>query len=198
MASVVLNETFEVRAPLGDVWRFVMDPEQVATCMPGVELDETLDERTFLGSIRVKIGAITTRYKGRVHLVDVDESSYSVRMTAEGREASGGTAKGSMSSKLRSLDYGGTVVEVESTLEITGRIAQMGRGMIQGVSRELFQQFVTSVRARLEAEPNAQPVETTSNEAISIVPVAFKTIWSAITGFIRRLLGRGRAPDANA
>jgi carbon monoxide dehydrogenase subunit G len=193
-----LKETFEVRAPVADVWRFVMDPEQVAACMPGAALDETVDDRTFLGSIRVKVGAITTSYKGRVQLVEVDEASHAVRMTAEGRESGGGTAKGSMSSKLHPIDARTTTVDVESTIDITGRIAQMGRGMIQGVSKELFAQFVASARARLEAAPGTQSVEATSNEAISIVPIVIKTVWSSITGFFRRLFGRGRASDANA
>jgi carbon monoxide dehydrogenase subunit G len=198
VASVVLQETFEVKAPVADVWRFVMDPEQVAACMPGAALDETVDDRTFLGSIRVKVGAITTSYKGRVQLVEVDEASHAVRMTAEGRESGGGTAKGSMSSKLRSIDTRTTTVDFESTIDITGRIAQMGRGMIQGVSKELFAQFVASAQARLEAAPGMQPFDATPKEAISIVPIVIKTVWSSIVGFFKRLFGRGHASDANA
>jgi carbon monoxide dehydrogenase subunit G len=198
MASVVLKESFEVRAPVDSVWRFVMDPGQVAACMPGAVLDETVDERTFHGTIRVKVGAITTSYKGRVQLVDVDESAHSVRMTAEGREAGGGTAKGSMSSALRAVDGGRTAVDMESTVEITGRIAQMGRGMIQGVSKELFAQFVASATARLEAAPGTQPAVGATDEAMSILPIVFRTIWSAITGFFKRLFGGGRASDGNA
>jgi carbon monoxide dehydrogenase subunit G len=198
LASVVLKETFEVRAAVDDVWHFVLDPERVVACMPGATLDEAVDERTFNGSIRVKLGAITTSYKGRVELVQVDDAAHSVRMTAEGRETGGGTAKGSMSSSLRSIDGGRTAVDVESTVEITGRVAQMGRGMIQGVSKELFAQFVASATERLEAAPGARSVAEHSDDAISIVPIVIKTIWSSITGFFKRLFGGGRASDANA
>jgi len=190
--AIELQETFQVQAPIDAVWRFVMDAEQVAACMPGAALDEVVDERTFLGSIRVKLGAITTSYKGRVQFVEVDAAAHVVRMQAEGREAGGGTAKGLMSSRLESLPDGQTQVVAEATVEVTGRIAQMGRGMIQGVSHQLFQQFVACAKARLEA-PAAEGEPAAVAEAsqpIRIVPLVLRVIWSAIVRFFRRLLRR--------
>jgi carbon monoxide dehydrogenase subunit G len=190
--AIELQETFQVRAPIDDVWRFVMDAEQVAACMPGAALDEVVDERTFLGSIRVKLGAITTSYKGRVQFVEVDEAGRMVRMQAEGREAGGGTAKGLMSSRLETLPDGATQVVAEASVEVTGRIAQMGRGMIQGVSHQLFQQFVACATARLEAPAGegAQATAVEAGEPIRIVPLVFGVIWSAIVRFFRGLLRR--------
>ncbi len=187
-------------APIEEVWRFVMDARAVADCMPGAQLDELVDGRTFLGSIRVKVGAITTSYKGRVQLVEVDETARAVRMIAEGRETGGGTAKGSMSSRLQALPDGETEVVVESSVDITGRIAQVGRGMIQGVSRELFQQFASAAKAQLEAPAGeGQAVAAApSNEAISIVPLLLRVIWSAIVGFVKRLLRLGRGSAVGA
>jgi carbon monoxide dehydrogenase subunit G len=192
---IELQETFQVRAPIDAVWLFVMDAEQVAACMPGAALDEVIDARTFLGSIRVKVGAITTSYKGRVQFVEVDEANRVVRMQAEGREAGGGTAKGAMSSRLESLPDGSTQVVAEASLDITGRIAQMGRGMIQGVSHQLFQQFVACAKASLEAPAveGEAAVAVEQREAISIVPLVLGVVWSAITGFFRRLLRRPAA-----
>jgi carbon monoxide dehydrogenase subunit G len=160
--------------------------------MPGAALDEVVDERTFLGSIRVKLGAITTSYKGRVQFVDVDEAARTVRMQAEGREAGGGTARGLMSSRLETLPDGGTQVVAEASVEVTGRIAQMGRGMIQGVSHQLFQQFVACATARLEAPAGAgAPVAAAeAGQPIRIIPLVFGVIWSAIVGFFRRLMRR--------
>ena len=190
--AIELQETFQVRAPIDAVWGFVMDAQQVASCMPGAALDEVVDARTFLGSIRVKLGAITTSYKGRVQFVEVDEAAHVVQMQAEGREAGGGTAKGLMSSRLESLPDGQTQVVAEATVEVTGRIAQMGRGMIQGVSHQLFQQFVACAKARLEApaEEGAPAAVTQANQPIRIVPLVLRVIWSAIVRFFRRLLRR--------
>ncbi len=62
--AIEIQETFQVQAPIDAVWRFVLDPHKIAACMPGTELEEVVDDRTFLGSIKVKLGAITTSYKG--------------------------------------------------------------------------------------------------------------------------------------
>jgi carbon monoxide dehydrogenase subunit G len=154
--AIDIRETFQVRAPLDAVWRFLMDPERVAACMPGAELEEIVDERTFHGNVKVKVGAITTRYKGRVRLTAVDEAAGAIEMLAEGRETGGGTAKGAMASRLRALPDGGTEVVAEASVDLTGRIMQVGRGMIQGVSHQLFLQFVASAKRHLEAPAEAR------------------------------------------
>ena len=66
------KETLQVDAPIDRVWEFVNDPQRVVTCMPGAVLDEVVDERTFLGTVKVKVGAITASYKGRVEFTEVD------------------------------------------------------------------------------------------------------------------------------
>jgi carbon monoxide dehydrogenase subunit G len=192
--AITIQETFQLQAPIESVWRFFLDPQQVAVCMPGAVLEEVLDERTFRGSIKVKVGAITTSYAGRITMTVVDEQAHAVEMAAEGRETSGGTAKGTMSSRLRSLAPGVTEVVAEANVDLTGRIMQVGRGMIQGVSHELFQQFVARVRERLEA-PEGAVIEPrpADGEAISILPLLLKALWSSIVRFFRRLFGRAEA-----
>ena len=111
--AITLQETFQVAAPIEAVWAYVMDARRVAGCMPGAALDEVVDEQTFLGTIRVKVGAITTSYKGKLQFVEVDEAGRAVRMLAEGRETGGGTAKGTMASRLRSISASETEVVVD-------------------------------------------------------------------------------------
>ena len=115
--AVTIKETFTVQAPIERVWQFVMDPEMVVTCMPGAELESVEDERTFLGKVSIKVGAVTTSYQGRVQFTTVDDVAHVVEMTAEGRETGGGTAQGTMSSRLRSLDSGGTEVVAEASVD---------------------------------------------------------------------------------
>ena len=191
--AIDIRETFQVRAPIATVWRFMLDPQKVATCMPGAELEQVVDERTFLGAIKVKIGAITTRYKGRLQLTLVDEPGHRIQMSGEGRETSGGTAKGSLSSHLRSLPDGRTEVVAEASIDLTGRIMQVGRGMIQGVSHQLFQQFVASAMAQLEqpgGAAEAAAVAPPLQQAIRIVPLMLAVIRTAILRFLRRLRRR--------
>jgi carbon monoxide dehydrogenase subunit G len=188
--AVTLQETFSVHAPIDTVWRFVMDAEQVAACMPGAELEEVLGDSTFHGNIAVKVGAITTTYKGKIRFTQVDATAYAVEMAAEGRETGGGTAKGTMSSRLRRLSANETEVTVQAAVDITGRVAQMGRGMIQGVSKQLFRQFVACASARLEAPEEAGAVAPEARRPISVLPIVFSVIWSGIAGFFRRLFRR--------
>jgi len=202
--AIEIRETFQVAAPIDAVWRFVMDPNKIVTCMPGAKLDQIVDERTFDGTIKIKVGAITTSYKGRVQLTDVDEQAHKVQMAAEGRETSGGMAKGTMQSTLRWLPDGQTEMVIEASVDLTGRIMQVGRGMIQGVSHQLFLQFVKRTKEHLESAPvgevgpmeGAAPIagnpvaRASEDEALSIIPLIFNAIWSAIVGFFRRLFGR--------
>ncbi len=216
--AIDIKETFQVRAPIDLVWRFLLDPRQVAPCMPGAELDEIVDDGTFHGNVKIKVGAITTRYKGKVHLTTVDEAARRIEMSAEGRETGGGTAKGSMVADMRTLPDDRTEVVATASVDLTGKIMQVGRGMIQGVSHQLFLQFVAAVQAHLEplaarAAAEARAPETGSPsdaarvvtpevmppplprpqgeaQAIRIVPLVTSVIWAAIARFFRRLLGR--------
>jgi carbon monoxide dehydrogenase subunit G len=192
--AIEITETFQVKAPVDAVWRFMLDPQRVVTCMPGAQLEEVVDDRTFLGSVKVKLGAITTSYKGRVQITEMDQQARTVKLTAEGRETGGGTAKGTLHSQLLSLPDGQTEVLAKASVDLTGRVMQMGRGMIQGVSHQLFQQFVSSARERLEAPPGAaSELAPTESTPIRAIPLLLSTLRAAIVGFFRRLFG---APNA--
>ena len=190
--AIEIRETFQVQAPIDAVWRFVMDPDQVVACMPGAELEQVVDAQTFDGRVKVKLGAITASYKGRIRFTEVDEQAHTVRMVAEGRETGGGTAKGTMSSSLRTLPDGQTEVVAEASVDLTGRVMQVGRGMIQGVSHQLFQQFVASTRERLEGAGGAAPQvpAAVAQEPIRLLPVIFQVIWASVVRFFGRLRGR--------
>jgi carbon monoxide dehydrogenase subunit G len=191
--AITLRETFQLDAPIERVWDFLLDPHDVVTCMPGAALDEVVDDRTFLGSIRVKVGPIVTSYKGRVQFVEVDAAGYRVEMLADGRETSGsGNARATMASQLARLPGGGTEVVAEAQAEITGRVMQFGQGMIEGVSHQLFLDFVKRTRERLDAAPGAGPVAAPGaapdQEPISAIGLLLRTLWAAIKGAWRRLI----------
>jgi hypothetical protein len=190
--AIEIAERFSVHAPIDAVWRFLLDPRQVVSCMPGASLEEVVDDRTFLGSVQVKLGAITTSYKGRVQLTEVDEQGHAVHMLAEGRETGGGTAKATLSSRLSLLPDGDTEILTEAKIDLPGRIVQGGRGMRQSGPHQLFQKFAASTKERLEQTPVSVPVASSEPEAIRLVPLVFRTLWSAIVGFVGRLLGRSR------
>jgi len=195
--AIQIEEKLQVAAPIDRVWQFVNDPQRVVSCMPGAGLDEVVDARTFLGTVRVKVGAITASYKGRVEFTEVDEAGHRIQMRAEGRETGGGTAKGTIAIRLVELAEGPTELVTEASIDLTGRIMQVGRGMIQGVSRQLFKQFAASTKELLEsplapAEAGDSGVTVAKPAPIRILPLLFKALWEAIVRWFRRLFG-GRA-----
>jgi len=201
--AITLNQTFHVNAPVGDVWAFLLDPYQVVTCMPGAALYDVEGDDTFLGNIKVKVGPITAIYKGRVRFTSVDHEAHVIEMTAEGVEASGGSASGTMSSRVEAAPEGGSTVVAEANAEVTGRVMQFGRGMIQGISEQMFKQFAASVAERLEAAAapageasegvEAAPALTPVHEQkpINAIALVFGTFWAGIKAFFGRLFGRG-------
>jgi hypothetical protein len=141
--------------------------------------------------VKVKLGAISASYKGRVEFTQVDPQAHTLQMRAEGRETGGGTAKGTIAMALRALGSGATELAITASIDLTGRIMQVGRGMIQGVSHQLFKQFAASAKGILEAEGAGAPAAAPGPaQELHLVPLLLRSLWAAITAFFRRLFGR--------
>src|SRR5262245_41763273 len=120
-----IEDKFEVKAPIDRVWNFLIDPQQVVQCMPGVKLTEIQDARNFTGAMTVKIGPVSMTFQGKVQITEMDESQHIARMSGEGKEG-GGWIKTSMASQLTPSDSG-TEVKVNTEVDIAGRALQFGR-----------------------------------------------------------------------
>ncbi len=171
--AIELQESFEVAAPIDKVWEFLMTPENVVDCMPGGSLTEKIDDKSFVGSVKLKIGAITAKYSGTITYTTADVETRTVVMLAEAKEKGGGTVTGTITSKLIALDDGNTKVDCESCVDLTGRIVQLGRGMIDGVSAQIIGKFIKNVKSLLEVPGDtatAAPTETTTTEAGETAP----------------------------
>lgn len=151
-----IEETFHLQAPIDRVWAYLSDPHQVVTCLPGAELTSVESETTFLGKVKVKVGPVVAAYNGRVTITERDPATHVVRIVGDGRDSSGGgSAKMTMTSTLVTLPSGATEVRVTADLDVVGRLAQFGRGMIESVNKQMFKQFTDCVRATLETGPAA-------------------------------------------
>ena len=156
--AVRIEEVFEIQAHPDRVWSYLTDPRQVVNCLPGAELTSVQDETTFLGRVKVKVGPISTSYAGKVILTERDDANRVVKMTGEGRESGGaGSAKMTMTSSVVGLANGGSEVRVVADIDIVGRIAQFGRGMIESVNKQMFKQFTECVRSTLATGSSDAP-----------------------------------------
>jgi len=153
---VQLENTIEIPAPPDRVWDYMLDVERVAPCMPGAELTEVVDDRTWKGKVAVKLGPVSLSFAGTVVLQEKDEATRTVVLKADGKETKGkGAASALVTSRMEGLDGSGTRVVILADLSISGALAQFGRGMIADVSQRMARQFADCLAARMAAEAEA-------------------------------------------
>jgi carbon monoxide dehydrogenase subunit G len=150
---MILKNRFAVDAPLDAVWRHLLDVPKVANCVPGAQLTQVIDERTYEGKIGIKLGPIDVGYSGRVFLEEIDEQAHRLRLKAEGTESRGrGGAFATVTGQL-TTEQGQTVVVLESDISVTGLVAQFGRSAVmQQVSSRMADRFATCLEQALKAE----------------------------------------------
>jgi len=134
-----LDHSFTVPANPEEAWQLFLDLERVAPCMPGAVLD-TLDGDAFTGRVKVKVGAVQMSYSG-AGTVGRDKEARRIVLDLTGSETRGaGTAAATVTATMTE-DPGGTRVRVRTDLDITGRPAQFGRGIMAEVGDRIVQQF---------------------------------------------------------
>jgi carbon monoxide dehydrogenase subunit G len=151
-----LEHSFTVPVPVDQAWDVLLDVEQVAPCMPGATLD-SVDGDEIKGRIKVKVGPISITYAGTARFTERDRDAGVVTLEASGKETRGsGTAAATVRSELHGQD-GQTEVTVHTSLNVTGRPAQFGRGVMADVSAKLIGIFATNLADMLTAGNGSAP-----------------------------------------
>jgi carbon monoxide dehydrogenase subunit G len=149
-----LEHSFTVPVPMERAWDVLLDVERVAPCMPGASLDSVTDDE-IAGRIKVKVGPITMTYAGTAKFTERDQAAGVVTLEASGKETRGaGTASASVRSELTG-DGDSTHVTVHTNLNVTGKPAQFGRGVMTEVGGKLIGIFADNLASMLAAEPEA-------------------------------------------
>lgn len=145
-----LRNEVVVAAPLEETWRTLLDVARVARALPGASIEADGVEGVYRGTMRVKLGPVTAEYTGAATLEDADEDERVATFRVQGREARGhGTATATITNRLVAEEAGGTRVIVETELDITGKAAQFGRGILEDVSSRLLDQFASRLQAEV-------------------------------------------------
>ena len=173
--AIKIEKTFRVDEPMEKVWAFLSDPRKVGTCVPGAQITDQVDEKTYKGTIKVKVGPSVTDYKGEVQIVRKDDAAHEIEILGKGQDTRGkGSASMKMTGKLQAVD-GGTQVINASELNVVGILAQMGARVITEVSNIMFEQFVNNFRSQLQS-PDAAGGEGAAAKPISGVGLAFSAL----------------------
>jgi len=149
--TMTLTTRFTVPLPLEESWTLLQDMDRVARWFPGATLDGAEGD-SLNGTVRVKLGPMVVDYRGTARFVERDEVAHRVVLEASGREQRGsGVAKAIAKTQLEA-DGAGTAVSVSVDLDISGRPAQLGQGLMQDVAKRLVGEFSERMRAELDSE----------------------------------------------
>lgn len=166
-----LTHEFTVPAPVEQTWSAFNDIESVAGCFPGAQVT-SVDGDTFQGSCKVKLGPVALVYNGAGSFVDKDQAVHSMRLEAKGKDKRGnGTAGANVAATLTASSPTQTDVRVVTELNITGKPAQFGRGVMQDVSDKLLGQFTECLARKLSAlSVGSPPASPTQDSAAGDAP----------------------------
>jgi uncharacterized protein len=193
-----MEQSFEVQAPLAQVWEALIDLERVAPCLPGAAITGHDEDGTYRGTFSVKLGPMTAAYNGTIKIEDADPAAHRATLKAKGTDKRGqGGANATIVNTLSERD-GVTVVDAVTDFNITGRLAQFGRaGIMQDVSNRLMRDFATCLSSRLgetapapeaSSSPPPQPAQSPSPPAAPVK--GFSIFFSVVWDRIKRLFGR--------
>jgi uncharacterized protein len=167
-----LTNEFKVNVPVEEAWTVLTDIERIAPCLPGAELRD-VEGDDYLGVVKVKVGPITTEYRGKARFLELDTAGYRAVLRAEGRETRGqGNASATITATLEPSEAS-TTVSVITEMTVSGRVAQLGRGVLADVSNKLMSQFAGCLEQTLvptassSSDGEADPGPAAGNGSVS-------------------------------
>jgi carbon monoxide dehydrogenase subunit G len=180
--SMKLENEFSVNVPLERAWETLLDIQTVAGFLPGAKIEPTDEEGVFKGAMKIRVGPMSISYQGTARLASVDEENRTVDLEVRAKEAKGqGTAAAVIHNQVVE-EEGATRVIAVTDLQVTGRQAQFGRGIMQDVAGRMLTDFAQRFEAYLleggengaaataEAGPEAAAAAADSGEAPTAAP----------------------------
>ena len=186
-----MNNEFEVSAPIDQAWAVLTDVEKIAPCLPGAQLQEVVGD-DYHGVVKVKVGPITAQFKGKAHFVEQNDEEHRAVIKGEGRGTQG-NASALITATAEAVGER-TKVHVHTDLNITGKVAQFGRGVIPDVSAKLMDQFAENLEELLKEDGATAGADAPSEEAAPQAAVGGSRKISAPEPEAVDLLGTAGAP----
>ncbi len=149
------TNSFRIPLPVEDAWKLMLDIPRIIPCLPGAKLTGAISPATYLGAVTVKVGPIKLSFEGKAELVETDEANHIAWLKGSGLDPKGrGAAESQFSFALRP-DGDATEVVVTTQLQLTGAVAQYGRGsgMISEVASHILAQFERNLEKSLSSPP---------------------------------------------
>ncbi len=156
--SMEMDHSFTVPVPPEQAWDVLLDVERIAPCMPGATVDE-FDGEVVTGRIKVKVGPVSLTYRGTAKFTERDPEAKVIVLEASGKETRGaGTASATVRATLEPESDGqATKASMHTTMNVTGRPAQFGRGVMAEVGGKLVEQFSRNLAQLISGDGAAAP-----------------------------------------
>lgn len=163
--TVTVEIDDEVAATPDAIWEVMADTERLARCLPGADLVTDFGDDRYKGRIQVALGPVKLAFVGDIHVIERDEADRRIVALAQAEDAGGGNVQAKVLLTV-AANGDGSVIHAESSLHMTGRIAQFGRSLAGDVSREMFGQFTRALDATARGE---EPASTTAPSTIALI-----------------------------
>jgi carbon monoxide dehydrogenase subunit G len=152
-----LSQTADIEAPVETVWAFLMDVPRMASCIPGMESVQALDDDTYRGLLRVRIGPIALAFRGKIVVVRRDEPGHTLAVRGEAVDERAAGAVRTEARMTLTADESGeprTRLHVESEATIMGRIGEFGQPVIRRKADQLLSEFASRAQKAIQASPD--------------------------------------------
>ena len=179
------DNSFEVSLPPSEAWTVLMDVERIAPCMPGASLTEVVDDRSFKGTVSVRLGPVALTFEGEARFNHIDEAAQTANVRAQGKDPKGrGGADATVTFRLEPSEIGSKVL-IETDLTLSGSVAQYGRGvgMIQSVASQLIGQFAKALEKEIAQDIATEPAAEESPASLATPATLPPSEPPAISGF---------------
>ena len=154
-----ITNSFTVDVPIDEAWVLLTDLEGIAPCLPGAKLTGVEDE-VYSGGIKIKVGPVTSEYKGSAEFVERDEVHYKCVINGKGRDTRGaGNAQALITAQMVAEGAEKTRIDIVTDLKVSGKVAQFGRGVMQDVSTKLLGQFADCLEKKIDGMNEPESVE---------------------------------------
>jgi hypothetical protein len=179
-------QDFTVAQPVDVVWNFFQDVPEVAACMPGVELVDSLGDNSYKGKMKIKLGPVNAQFEGRANIENLSEAGHTGTISAKGADRQGGSRASAKVNYSLTTAGTGTKVDIVADITLQGAMAQFGRtGLINEVSAQLTQEFADCIEGKLGAATPEAAAAVTAGE-VKGFSVFLRGFWAWLKSLFRR------------
>jgi carbon monoxide dehydrogenase subunit G len=207
--KVKLDRTFAMPAAPEVTWALLQDIEAVTACMPGAAITERLDAQHYKGTLAMKVGPASLKFKGEIEVRELDAATRTLRLVAKGTDTSGSSAAAmDLTARVEAADGGLSALVGHSEASVSGKVAAFASRMMDAVAEQILKQFAANFAAQVEARqaataavpaPGAAAASATATATPSPVPAAapsprelngFALLWAILKDWLRGLFAK--------